>query len=487
MSNINLVVVPKWGMEMKEGLLVEWCVAVGNTVAAGDDIADIESSKIANTATTAFGGVVRSLLADVGQTLPCGTPLCVVADASVSDAEIDAYIANLGGAAASTIVESPTQAAEPAVTTVAAAAPAMSAPIAVSASTADDSHINASPVARRLATRYGVNLNDVTATGNHGRVSKADVEAVARAAGKDTSSSVRTFATQADDSAVAATPVARRLARALEINLLDCRATGRNGRVSKADVELVAARKNRSVTVSAATSDGSDADEHVSVKPLSAMRKTIARRLQSSKQDAPHFRVHADIELDSVLALRKVINAQRSDAKISVNDFMIKAVASALMRVPKLNAQFDGSSVSSFDNADISVAVAIEDGVITPIIRAANTKGLVEISNEMRDLATRAKLGRLKAEEFQGGTFSISNLGMYDITAFDAIINPPQVAILAISSATQRPVVRNGELAVATVMTVSLSCDHRVIDGADGAVFVSTLKGLLEQPGTMLA
>jgi pyruvate dehydrogenase E2 component (dihydrolipoamide acetyltransferase) len=216
------------------------------------------------------------------------------------------------------------------------------------------------------------------------------------------------------------------------------------------------------------------------------MRKTIAGRLQASKQTAPHYRVHIDAELDNLLATRKQINDANTDTKVSVNDFIIKACASALIRVPAVNVQFNGEQITHFSDADISVAVAIKDGLITPIIVGANNKGLESISNEMRDLSTRAKLNRLKPEEFQGGSFCISNLGMYGIKQFDAIINPPQGAILAVGTGEQRAVVRNGALAVATVMSLTLSSDHRVIDGAVAAEFMSVLKGFLEQPATML-
>jgi len=216
------------------------------------------------------------------------------------------------------------------------------------------------------------------------------------------------------------------------------------------------------------------------------MRKTIAARLQASKQSAPHFRVQIDAEIDALLAARGQINQANSDAKVSVNDFIIKACASALMKVPALNVQFDGDEVKHFQNADISVAVAIDEGLITPIITSANQKGLVGISNEVRDLATRAKLNRLKPEEFQGGSFCISNLGMYGIKQFDAIINPPQGAILAVGAGEQRPVVKDGQLAIATVISLTLSSDHRIIDGAVAAQFMSVLKSYLEQPATML-
>jgi pyruvate dehydrogenase E2 component (dihydrolipoamide acetyltransferase) len=217
------------------------------------------------------------------------------------------------------------------------------------------------------------------------------------------------------------------------------------------------------------------------------MRKTIARRLTESKQTVPHFYLTVDVELDALLEARKQINANAPDGvKISVNDFVIKAAAMALMRVPDANAAYTEQGLLKFDSADISVAVAIPNGLITPIIREAHKKGLAEISAEMADLAKRAREGKLKPMEFTGGTFSISNLGMFGIKQFDAVINPPQGAILAVGAGEQRPVVKNDQLAVATVMSCTLSVDHRVIDGALGAQFLAAFKPYLENPALML-
>jgi pyruvate dehydrogenase E2 component (dihydrolipoamide acetyltransferase) len=222
---------------------------------------------------------------------------------------------------------------------------------------------------------------------------------------------------------------------------------------------------------------------------MSGMRRTIAGRLQASKQSIPHYRVSMDIKLDALLALRKQVNDGDPGVNVSVNDCVVKAVAMALVKMPEVNVQFDEASqtIRRFRDADISVAVAIDDGLITPIVKAANSKTLTEISAEVRELATRAKAGTLKAEEFQGGSFSISNLGMFGVRQFDAIINPPQAAILAVAGAEQRPVVENGELTVATAMTVSLSSDHRVIDGAVAAQFLQVVKRFMETPSLMLA
>ena len=222
----------------------------------------------------------------------------------------------------------------------------------------------------------------------------------------------------------------------------------------------------------------------------SSMRKVVARRLSESKQQVPHFYLTVDCEIDKLLALRKELNDQSPDGdsayKLSVNDLVIRAAAMALMKVPAANAMWTEEAILEFERADISVAVAIKGGLITPVVRNANGKGLLEISNEVKELAAKARDGSLMPEAYQGGSFTISNLGMYGIKQFEAIINPPQGAILAVGAGQQRPVVKDGALAIATVMSCSLSVDHRVVDGAIGAEFLAAFKLLIEAPITML-
>ena len=570
--DIKAINMPKWGMEMSEGDVTAWHAEIGDQVSAGDDLIDVETSKIVNTVTSPDSGILRAIVADPGETCAVGDLLGVLASADTSNEEIQAFIASRAtGAIAKAAEPAPVEqkpaptVAEPApVIAIATPAPPLASnapspltamadgdddsgvaasPVArrlaaeygvnlnnisgtgrhgrvsksdldtavneaggdltvansVQASDSrsmgtladgvDDSHVSASPVARRLATEYGVNLNNISGTGRHGRVSKSDLEAAVTAAGGaliGTNNAATTKVTLGDDSNIKATPVARRLAEELGVNLLECRVSGDRGRVCKADVEAVAARKNQLTAQPTEILVPAAIDNPFESQLLTGMRKAIAGRLQSSKQTAPHFRVQIDAELDALLAVRKQINTVNSDAKVSVNDFIIKACAAALMQVPALNVQFDGEQVKYFKDADISVAVAIDDGLITPIVNSANHKGLIAISNEVRDLATRAKINRLKAFEFVGGSFCISNLGMFGIKQFDAIINPPQGAILAVGSGEQRPVVKEGQLSIATVVSLTLSSDHRIIDGAVAAQFMSILKGYLEQPATML-
>ena len=292
-----------------------------------------------------------------------------------------------------------------------------------------------------------------------------------------------------------ASPLARRIAGDNNIDLAGLTGSGPHGRILRRDVEAAmsapapaaAPAMAAGVTTAMSAASAPAAPGASSLEPNSQMRKIIAQRLQESKANAPHFYLTVDCEIDTLLAARKVMNEQSpDDVKISVNDLVIRAAAMALVKVPKANASWEGDNTRLFHHADIAMAVAVDGGLVTPVIWAAEQKGLAEIAATSRDLATRARNGTLAPEEFAGGSFTISNLGMFGIREFAAVINPPQGAILAVGAGEERPVVRNGQLAVATVMTITLSADHRVVDGAVGAEWLQAFKGYIEAPVTML-
>lgn len=284
-------------------------------------------------------------------------------------------------------------------------------------------------------------------------------------------------------------PIAARMATENGIDLRTISGSGPQGRIIKRDIESVISEQS---AVSSKIQPSSFIPQPFGVSAFreelaSKMRQVIAERLTASTQNIPHFYLTVEIEMDNVLALRKQINASVSEAeKVSVNDIIVKASAMALVKHPWVNASFQDKTVRFYEDADISIAVAIEDGLITPVVRAANKKGILAISAEIKELAGRAKAKKLQPEEYTGGTFSVSNLGMFGVQEFTAIINPPEAAIIAVGGASEKAVVRNGEIVVRSIMNVTMSCDHRVVDGATGAKFLQTFKQMLENPAMML-
>ena len=302
-----------------------------------------------------------------------------------------------------------------------------------------------------------------------------------------TSSSARAEATQpsstqkpSGDKRMFVSPLARRLAAKAGLNLSLIRGSGPNGRIVKADVDAAVAAP----APARAPAPTKDAD--FELVPHTAMRKAIARRFTESKQTVPHFYLTVDCQIDQLLETRKELNSRSDAYKISVNDMIIKMCAQALIEVPAANAAWSEEGARYFKSADIAVAVAVPGGLITPIIRGAHGKGLRTISNEMKELVGRAREGKLKPEEYEGGTFSVSNLGMFRIREFAAVINPPQACILAVGAGEKRPVVTDGALGIATVMTCTLSVDHRVVDGAVGAEYLAALRSLIESPLSLM-
>ena len=474
---------------MEEGAVTSWLIAEGDAFKKGEEICEIESSKIANALEAPFDGTLRRIIATPDENLPVGALIAVASvDHSVSDSDIDAHISEQSAAPGS--VSAPPPRSESVATSEASGHrtrvsegehAALTIPDSLK-SGADDSRVLVLPKARKLASRLGINLHNVNGTGRGNRISVDDIHAAIEAAGGSLTSpeSVGEIPIAPNAAAPAATPVAKRLATSLGVKLADCEPTGARGRITKQDVELASKRLGNDEPEAALPGSFTEI-------PFSGMRKTIAHRLQTSKQQAPHVREMVDCNIDALMSLRRAVNDADGATQVSVNDFVIRAVAVALSKNPALNVQFDESRqvIRQYADADVAVAVALPDGLITPIVCQANRKSVASISLEVRELVSKARSGSLKADEYQGGTFTISNLGMYGIRQFDSVINPPQCAILSVGAAEQRVCVRNGSPAVATLMTIVLSFDHRIIDGATAAVFLQSLQRLLEQPALM--
>jgi pyruvate dehydrogenase E2 component (dihydrolipoamide acetyltransferase) len=436
------ITMPALSPTMEEGTLAKWLVKPGDTVKSGQVIAEIETDKATMEVEAVDEGVVLELLVPAG----------------AEGVKVNAVIARLadedpaGVAAAAPVVAAPglaTPSREPPAQASGPASDVRAAPLPAHVAAIDESpRPFASPLARRIAAAAGVNLAAVAGSGPNGRIVKRDVEAV--------------------------------LARAPQAVGHAASAAGPSGLPATTAVSVPSpARTLEQKGVQPGSYD---------LVPLDGMRRTIARRMTESFRDTPHFPLTVDLEIDRLLKARADINDRFKDqgVKVSVNDFVIRASALALKMVPASNASYTPDGLALHHHADIAVAVAIDGGLITPIIRQAEYKGLAAISQEMRDLAERARQRRLKPEEYLGGTFSISNLGMMGIRSFASILNEPHGMIMSVGAGEQRPVVRNGALAIATVMTVTLTCDHRVVDGAIGAAFLKAFRGFIEDPMAML-
>ncbi len=425
------ILMPALSPTMEEGVLAKWHVKVGDMVKAGDVIAEIETDKATMEVEAVDEGEVTDILvAEGSEGVKVNTPIARLKDEGGATAPAPKAAAAQSPPAGGSPSPKATEGGESAADTPPSAASQPLPP-------RGGERVFASPLARRIAAQTGVDLKAVKGTGPHGRIVKRDVEGAPKGGAQPAASS-----------ALAAE--ARKVQSLAQMGIPD------------GSYDLV---------------------------PLDGMRKAIARRLTDSFRDVPHFPLTIDCEIDGLLAARARVNAmlEKDGIKVSVNDFVIKASAMALKAVPEANASYSPEGIAMHHNADVAMAVAIDGGLITPIIRKAETKTLSQIATASKDLAKRARDRKLKPEEFQGGTFSVSNLGMFGIKAFASIINEPQGAIMSVGAGEQRPVVKNGQLAVATVMTVTLTCDHRVVDGAIGAKFLQVFKAMIEDPVTMLA
>jgi len=437
------ILMPALSPTMEEGTLAKWHVKVGDTIRSGDVIAEIETDKATMEVEAVDEGVVDALLVPVG----------------TEGVKVNAPIARLAGdeptLRSSNSRELPQvgkQGAEPPAKKLAAEPPPGAGPRPALADKAAKppvdkrgERIPASPLARRLAAQRGIDLANITGSGPHGRIIRRDIDAVEGGAAAQPAAQASTSVKPAAEPTAGVAP-----ARTLE-----------QMGIAPGSYDLI---------------------------PLDGMRKTVARRMTESFRDVPHFPLTVDLEIDALLAARAKINVilEASGVKVSVNDMVIKAAAAALKRVPEANASYSPEGIAMHHHADIAMAVAIDGGLITPIIRAAETKGLAEIATEAKDLAARARSRKLRPEEYLGGTFSISNLGMFGVKSFASIINQPQGAILSVGVGEKRAVARGDQLAIATVMTVTMTCDHRVVDGATGARWLQAFKPMIEDPITMI-
>ncbi|MCW1921947.1 2-oxo acid dehydrogenase subunit E2 [Luteolibacter arcticus] len=438
---------PKLSDTMTEGTLIKWHKKVGDNIEIGDVLAEVETDKATMEMEAFDEGTLTEILIQEGEKAAIGATLAVL------DGD------DAGSAPTPEAASAPTAAETPAASAAPAPAAAATAAAPAPATTGDGSRIKASPLARKVAGELGVDLASLSGTGPAGRIVRADVVAGGGSPAKPTAKSTQ----------------------------------------ASAAAGLAAAAKSRTAPAPAAAAPASAASISTAILPtakegdqrieLSSMRKVIASRLLTSKQTIPHFYLHVEADAGPLMALRKQINAQAEQThgnKYSVNDFVLKAVINATVAVPAVNASFAGDHIVSFKHVGLSVAIAVEDGLVTPVIQQAETKSVMQISKEVKDLAARAKDKKLKPSEFDGGTITVSNLGAWGIESFDAIVNPPQALIVSVGAAIEKPVVKNGQIVPGLRINLGVSCDHRVVDGAVAASFLAEVKKLIEQPALML-
>lgn len=418
---------PALSPTMTEGKLAKWTVQEGDEVTSGDVIAEIETDKATMEVEAVDEGVIGKIVISEGtEGVAVNSVIAVLLEEGETANDI-------GEVSADAPTPAPKAEEKPETPTAPAVATPSPAPVASSGE-----RVFASPLARRMAEQNGLKLEQVTGTGPRGRIVKADIEKAVKEGVK------------------APVPAAAKSGGSMPA-----------GVDSRAQADALG--------------------QAYEFEAANGVRQVIANRLLESKQTVPHFYLTVDCELDALLKLRSQVNKDEENIKVSVNDFIIRAVAKSLRDVPAANASWAGNGILNYTDVDVSVAVASENGLITPIVKKADEKSLTTISKEMKDLAGRAREGKLAPHEFQGGGFTISNLGMFGIKTFSAIINPPQSCILAVGAGEQRAVVKNGELAIATVMSVTLSVDHRSVDGAVGAEFLAAFKKYIEAPAKILA
>lgn len=446
------VVMPKLSPTMEEGQISRWLKKEGDKVSMGEPLAEIDTDKATMEMQALSNGVLRKILVKEGESAPLGQMIAIIGEAEEDISAIEAQAQSSGGggkeqpaaqeaqpAAQEQKTEAPAAQAAPEKAAAVAASPGGNGAQAAPAEGGTD-RLVVSPLAARMAAEAGINLRSLTGSGPGGRIIKRDIEA-AMSAGQQQQQAAQQ---------------PQRHLRAVQPGAQPAQAPAVEGASPYRD------------------------------EPTSVMRQTIARRLVTSIGPVPHFFLTTEIEMDRVVDMRRSVVESNPDLKFSINDVIVKVAAAALIQHPEVNASFQDRNIRYYERADVGVAVAIEDGLITPVVRSADQKTLSQIGAEVRELAERARSRKLMPEEYTGATFSISNLGMLGIDEFTAVINPPEAAILAVGAVTPKPVVRDGQVVVRQMMRVTMSCDHRVIDGATGARFLQTFKRLMENPLLMI-
>jgi pyruvate dehydrogenase E2 component (dihydrolipoamide acetyltransferase) len=463
MANIRAFTMPKWGIEMTEGTIAQWMVKEGDAFTKGQTICLIETAKITNEVDAEYDAVVKRLIVPAGgDAQDVGVLLAVFADADASDEDVEAFIGSFKAPDTSVAAKASGGAPPP---------PAAATPETPKAKVKIETNRPISPEALKLAEDLGLDLDGVDGTGRGDRITYQDVHQASRPAASPRL--LGSLATSAERSY--ASPLAVRIAALHGFSLAGVAGTGPRGRISKADVLALVGQGSTAMPFVAG-------DNTPQIVPMDTIRKIVAQRLSVSKQNIPHFRLHMAVSVDDLLELRKTANLVLG-IKASINDYLVRAVAVALAQHGDVNIQVHSDNIHHFAHADIAVAVASPKGLVTPIVRSADLMRIEQIAEATKSLIEKAQAGKLGYEDMEGGTFSISNLGMFGIDSFDAIINPPQGAILAVGGITRvLAECEGGQAVFENRMQLSLSCDHRAIDGAVGAQFMATLKGLIEKP-----
>lgn len=468
MTKLRAFCMPKWGIEMTEGTVTEWLAAEGAALKKGDMLCLIETAKITNEVEAERDGMLLRIVEPAGEELPVGTLLAVLGDGDAAADEIDAFVAGYVPADGGTgKVRQSIETAE--------AVEAKSSPPA----RATETNRPISPKALALAQQEGVDLERVEGSGRDGRITFQDVHQFIR---PPAAPRLRgTVALSPEDRAIFASPLARRLAELHGIDLSGLTGTGPRGRISKSDVLERVERE----TPPPPDAQFVELDNSPTIEPFDKLRKVVARRLTEAKRDIPHFYLRTSARADELLALRKTANLVLG-IKASVNDLIVMTVAKALAAHPDMNVQVHGDELHRFPHADIGIAVDGPSGLVAPILRQAGRMTLPQLAAATADLVGRAREGKLGWQELDGGTFTVSNLGMFGIENFDAIVNPPQAAILAVGKAQRAPSERaDGSVGFETRIALTLSLDHRAIDGARGARFLATLVDKVENPAQL--